>query len=73
MRKFYRNEIIIDQNNFIKEIFFLKEGKIDLSIYLNLFEIQDLMNNLLENLSNCGFMLDSEFKKIQEIIARFLI
>jgi len=46
LKKHSKNQFLLDQNSEVNKIYFIKEGKVDVSLSVNIFEIQSLMEEI---------------------------
>jgi len=69
LKRYSKNEFIMDQNGEVNQIYIIKEGKVDVFLYANIFEIQSLMENIQFNLFKNSITTngDSYFKKLEEL------
>jgi len=49
LRKFFKNETLIESNNQLSEILILKEGKADVTLNANIFDIMNIIEEILES------------------------
>ena len=62
MNLIYQNHVLFNENEHVNELFFIKEGELELSINVNLDGLNELVNRIISKTK----LRMKEFKKINE-------
>jgi len=49
LKKYNKNETLFESNNEISEVLIIKEGKVDVSLMANIFDLENITNEILKN------------------------
>jgi len=67
LKRFNKNETLLESNTQISEIFIIKEGKVDVSLNINIFDLQNVIDEILKNFPNVNYLSSEERKLFEEI------
>jgi len=66
LKYFKKNETILETNNLITDIYIIKEGKVDVSLYVNIFEIENMISELVDKIIEYRCLSESDIKRLEE-------